>query len=55
MIDFQIDVFVGESDDAWGCMLDGKLIWFPKSECEFDEDDMTISVPEWLAENEGLI
>lgn len=39
---------------------DGELIWLPKSKCRIEErDDRTkevlIAIPEWLAEEKGLM
>ena len=30
-------------------------VWLPKSQCQWDEDEQTMSVPEWLALEKGLI
>jgi len=30
-------------------------VWLPKSMCEWDESDDTMQLPEWLAEEKGLI
>ncbi len=32
---------------------DGTMVWLPTSEIEIDGD--TMSLPDWLAKNEGLI
>jgi hypothetical protein len=29
--------------------------WLPKSQCEIDEDEETISIPEWLCLEKDLI
>jgi hypothetical protein len=40
---------------------DGKEHWLPRSQIEFDPDDpdkfdpITVTMPEWLAEKEGLV
>jgi hypothetical protein len=35
---------------------DGDLtVWLPKSQCEWDPDDKTMTMPEWLAKEKGLI
>jgi hypothetical protein len=36
--------------------FDGKTtVWLPKSQCEWDETDRTMQMPEWLAMDKGLI
>jgi hypothetical protein len=36
--------------------FDGKdLVWLPKSLCEWDENDKTMTMPEWIALEKGLI
>jgi hypothetical protein len=35
---------------------DGKTTcWLPKSQCQWDKDDKTMAMPEWLAMEKGLI
>lgn len=35
---------------------DGQIsVWLPKSQCEWDEDDKAMSIPEWLAYEKELI
>jgi hypothetical protein len=35
---------------------DGKsIVWLPKSQCEWDENDKIMAMPEWLAKDKGLI
>ncbi len=29
-------------------------VWLPKAECEIDEADMTIEVPDWLVVDRGI-
>jgi len=31
------------------------LIWIPKSQCEYNEDDGSFAMPEWLALEKGFI
>lgn len=46
---------VGETDRAFR-FYDGKeTVWLPKSQCEWDKDDKTMAMPEWLAEEKGLV
>jgi hypothetical protein len=36
--------------------FDGKrVVWLPKSQCEWDSDDKTMAMPEWLAKEKELI
>lgn len=37
-----------EDDDG------SKQVWFPFSQCELDEDECEIIVPDWLVYREGL-
>jgi hypothetical protein len=30
-------------------------VWLPKSNCEWDQDDKTMAMPEWLAKDKELI
>jgi hypothetical protein len=48
-------VLRAETEKAW--QLDVGLpdpIWFPKSQCEYDPSDSTLTLPEWLAIEKGL-
>ena len=55
MEEFAFDEIIKETPDAWLLdMGDGK-VWFPKSQCEIDEDGNTIEVPEWLAIEKELV
>jgi hypothetical protein len=45
----------GETERAWR-FFDGKIIvWLPKSQCEWDENDKTMTLPVWLAKDKELI
>lgn len=45
-----------ETEKAYAISDDGEnIIWVPKSQVEFDEDQGTMAMPEWLAEEKGLI
>jgi hypothetical protein len=47
-------ILVGESEKAWKVDAGGeKPAWLPKSQCEFE--DGTLTLPEWLAKEKGLI
>lgn len=30
-------------------------VWLPKSQCEWDENERTMAMPQWLAYEKGLI
>lgn len=32
-----------------------KLVWLPKSQIDWDEDEGVVYIPQWLAEDKGLI
>jgi hypothetical protein len=45
----------GETDKAYR-FFDGKrTVWLPKSQCEWDANDKTMAMPEWLAKDKELI
>lgn len=44
---------VHETDLAWLIDDDGKRVWLPKSQCEYD-GKVTFTVPEWMATEKGL-
>lgn len=50
------DKAVGVTDGTIDMDLDGKdkIVWLPKSQIEIN-DDGTITMPEWLAKEKGLI
>jgi hypothetical protein len=46
---------VGETEMAYR-FYDGKRTeWLPKSQCQWDVDDKTMAMPEWLALEKGFI
>lgn len=32
-----------------------RTVWLPKSQCEWDEDEKVMTMPEWLAKEKGLL
>lgn len=45
----------GETEKAYR-FYDGKeTVWLPKSQCEWYEDEKSMTMPEWLAKDKGLI
>jgi hypothetical protein len=60
MSDEMVEIFFEELEhetvDAWLIVTaDGDKVWLPKSQCELDENDSSVEVPEWLAIKEGLV
>jgi hypothetical protein len=54
--------FLHHTEASWAVEdTDGRKHYLPKSECSIDPtepdegDDVTVSLPEWLAERKGLI
>jgi hypothetical protein len=45
----------GESDKAYRLFDGKKTEWVPKSQCEWDEKDKTMQMPEWLATDKGFL
>lgn len=45
----------GETDKAYRFHDGARTVWLPKSQCEWDPDDKTMAMPEWLAKDEELI
>lgn len=47
----------GETEKAWRFkpMDSYEYFWLPKSQVEWDEHDSTMTIPEWLALEKGLI
>ncbi len=45
----------GETEKAYR-FYDGSItVWLPKSQCEWDDRDKIMTMPEWLAKEKGLI
>ena len=45
----------GETARAWRFYDGSVTVWLPKSQCEWDPDDHTMAMPEWLAAEAGLL
>jgi len=45
----------GETDKAYRLFDGKKTEWVPKSQCEWDEKDKTMQMPEWLATDKGFL
>jgi hypothetical protein len=46
---------VGESPLAYRFFDGTRIVWLPKSQCEWDADDKTMAMPEWVAKDKELI
>jgi len=45
----------GETPLAYRFFDGDKTVWLPKSQCQWDPDDKTMTMEEWLATDKGLI
>lgn len=55
IVTIEVDLKV-ETKAAYGINIgEEQLVWVPKSQCEYDEDDETLQIPEWLAIEKGLV
>lgn len=45
----------GETPAAYRFFDGDKVVWLPKSQSEWDPDEKTMAMPEWLAREKGLI
>jgi hypothetical protein len=43
-----------ETDKAYLIRIGKKEYWFPKSQCEFDEKSLILTLPFWLVEDKEL-
>jgi len=58
MVEVTYDRIIKKTDRAWIFAIDKDDVIIPESEMENgepDEDDKTFSIPQWLAEDRGLI
>lgn len=44
-----------ETEKAYRFFDGTRTVWLPKSQCEWDETDKTMAMPEWLAMEKGLV
>jgi hypothetical protein len=45
----------GETEKAYRFFDGARTVWLPKSQCEWDSDTSTMTMPEWLAKEKELI
>lgn len=55
LIEIEYDILPHETDKAWLFVINGEEVWLPFSKCEIDTKAETVSVPEWLAMEKGLV
>ena len=48
---------IGETEKAWLFDHDGAedAVWVPKSQCQWDSDTSTMTIPQWLAKEKELV
>jgi len=52
---YEVQEFVTETNDAWKVIIENEAFWLPKSVCRYEPGDDEIEIPDWLAEERGLI
>lgn len=45
----------GETEKAYRFFDGTRTVWLPKSQCQWDPDDKTMTMEEWLAKEKELI
>ena len=45
----------GETDKAYKFFDGDRTVWLSKELCQWDQDDKTMAMPEWLATEKGLV
>ena len=53
--DYHYEELICQTEKAWLFLIEEKEHWLPKSQCKIDEEDKVISIPDWLAEEKGLV
>lgn len=54
-IQIEFDEVGAETEAAVQIRIDGEDFWLPKSQCRIYEKSKKAYMPEWLAEDKGLI
>jgi hypothetical protein len=49
-----VEAYTTETAKAWLLSVQGKGVWFPKSNCQYHDLKMIVVVPRWLAAAKGL-
>lgn len=55
IVDVEVDRWLTETPQALLLVINGKRVWLPKSQVEFNEEDGTVSMPEYYAIDKELI
>lgn len=55
VVDLNVDRWLTETPRSWLLLIGGKRIFCPKSNCEFDQDEGIVTMPEWLAIEKELV
>lgn len=55
LVDLVVDRWLTNTPGSWLVIIAGKRVFCPKSQCEFNEDEGTITMPEWLAIEKELV
>lgn len=55
LVDLTVDRWLTETDKAWLLIVNGKRVWLAKSQCEFDEDEGIVTMPESQAIDKELV
>lgn len=52
----EYDELIRSTEKAYLLIIEGDPYWIPKSQVEeLDKDNMTITIPEWLTKEKGLL
>lgn len=54
-VEIEDGVVIHETDDAYKFVSGENTVWLPKSRCTWNPDNRTMTVPEWLAIEKGLV
>ena len=54
LVDLEGEI-VGETEKAYRFKGERNTTWLPKSQCEWNEDESTMTMPEWLAIEKELV
>ena len=54
LIDIAVEI-KSETEKAYYLDDGATQVWIPKSQCEWNQEDGTLTMPEWLAKDNGLI
>jgi hypothetical protein len=55
LVDLRVDRWITNTPMAWLVIIDGKRTLCPFSQCEFNDDEGIMTMPEWLAIEKDLV